>query len=175
VAFGPCLLTDRGALEAVGGFEAVAGESIEDIALARAYQRAGRPVRCLGGGEAVRFRMYPEGLGSLVEGWSKNLAGGARRARPLPLLGAVLWVCAAVSAAIEGLTWSTPWAAVAWVAVAGQLAWMLRQLGSFRWWTAALFPVPLAAFVALFARSIVLRGLRRRVTWRGRSIDVRKA
>jgi glycosyltransferase involved in cell wall biosynthesis len=175
VAFGPCLLTTRAALAAVGGFEAVAGESIEDIALARAYERAGRRVRCLGGGAVVRFRMYPEGLRSLVEGWSKNLSGGARRARPLPLLGAVLWVCGAVSAAIEGLTWSTPWAAVAYSAVAGQLAWMLRRLGSFRWWAAVLFPIPLLAFLVLFARSLVLRVVRRRVTWRGRTIDVRGA
>lgn len=175
VAFGPCLVTTAEALAAVGGFAAVAGESIEDIALARAFERAGRPVRCLGGGEVVRFRMYPDGLRSLVEGWSKNLSGGARRARLLPLLGAVLWVCAAVSAAIEVVLWSTPWAAVAYAAVAGQLAWMLRRLGSFRWWTSALFPVALAAFVALFVRSLVLRVVRRRVTWRGRSIDVRRA
>lgn len=175
VAFGPCLVTSADALAAVGGFAAVAGQSIEDIALARAYQGDDRPVRCLGGGDVVRFRMYPDGWRSLVEGWSKNLSGGARRARPLPMLGAVLWVCAAVSAAIEVVVWSTPWAAVAYAALAGQLAWMLRRLGSFRWWTWALFPGALAAFVALFVRSLVLRVVRRQVTWRGRRIDVRKA
>ncbi|MGK2948097.1 MAG: glycosyltransferase family A protein [Acidimicrobiales bacterium] len=175
VAFGPCLVTSSEALAAAGGFAAVAGESIEDIALARAFERTDRPVRCLGGGDVVRFRMYPDGLRSLVEGWSKNLSGGARRARPLPLIGAVLWVCAAVSAAIELVLWSTPWAAVAYAAVAGQLAWMLRRLGSFRWWTSVLFPVALTAFVVLFVRSLVLRVVRRQVTWRGRSIDLRKA
>lgn len=174
VAFGPCLIATAGALSAVGGFAAVKGESIEDIALARAYRGTGRPVRGLGGGEVVRFRMYPQGWRSLVEGWSKNLAGGARRVRPLPLLGTVSWVWATVAVTIEVVLWDTPAVALAWLAFAGQLAWMLHRLGSFRWWTSMLFPIPLAAFVVLFLRSVVLRVVRRQVTWRGRRIDVRK-
>ena len=81
VAFGPCLLTGAADLAAVGGFAAVAGEVVEDAALAHAYAAAGRRVRCLGGGDAVRFRMYPDGVRSLVEGWTKNLAGGAATGR----------------------------------------------------------------------------------------------
>jgi 4,4'-diaponeurosporenoate glycosyltransferase len=50
---------------------------------------------------------------------------------------------------------------------------MLRRLGSFRWWCAVAFPVPLAAFVLLFVRSLALRVLGRPVTWRGRRIPVR--
>ena len=37
--------------------------------------------------------------------------------------------------------------------VAWQLRWILRRIGSFRWWTWALFPVPLLAFDVIFARS----------------------
>ena len=40
--------------------------------------------------------------------------------------------------------------ALAWVAVAVQLAWILRRIGSFRWWTWALFPVCLLAFDVIF-------------------------
>ncbi|MEQ1787709.1 MAG: glycosyltransferase [Acidimicrobiales bacterium] len=72
VAFGPCLLTEADALEAVGGFAGVAGEIVEDAALARAFLKAGRPVHCLGGGSTVSFRMYPDGLRSLVEGWRRT-------------------------------------------------------------------------------------------------------
>ena len=61
--------------------------------------------------------------------------------------------------------------AVAWAAIAAQLWWMLRRLGSFHWLTAVLFPIPLLAFVGLFVRSLVLRLARRPVTWRGRRID----
>jgi 4,4'-diaponeurosporenoate glycosyltransferase len=172
VAFGPCLATTRDALERAGGFTAVRGALVEDVELARAYRRAGLDVRCAGGGRAVRFRMYPSGLASLVEGWTKNLAAGAGRAPVLPTLGAVVWV-----AALAVLSWARggdpPPAALwaAWVAVSGQLWWMLRRLGSFHWACAVAFPVPLVAFIALFARSALRRVLRRPVTWRGRRIE----
>ena len=172
LAFGPCLLTTPRALAAAGGFGAVRGAAIEDIALARAYERVGLAVRSLGGGDVVHFRMYPDGLASLLQGWGKNLSGGARRARPLPLIGATIWVCAAVAAALEVVEADTSWAAVAYVAVAAQLRWILRRLGSFRWWVPVLFPIPLLAFLGLFAWSLVQRVLRRQVTWRGRQIPV---
>jgi 4,4'-diaponeurosporenoate glycosyltransferase len=50
---------------------------------------------------------------------------------------------------------------------------MLRRLGSFRWWTWAVFPVPLAAFDLIFARSAVWTVVHRSVRWRGRDVEVR--
>ena len=97
VAFGPCLLVRADVLAAVGGFETVRGEIVEDAALARAFRAAGRPVTCLGGGATVAFRMYPEGLSALVAGWTRSLAGGAGRVRAWTLIGAVLWVTAGLS------------------------------------------------------------------------------
>jgi len=49
---------------------------------------------------------------------------------------------------------------------------MLRQLGSFGWITAILYPVPLGAFVVVFVRSVYLTVVRREVRWRGRTIPV---
>ena len=54
----------------------------DDLALASAADRAGVPVRALVGDDRLGYRMYPEGMRSLVEGWSKNLATGARPPRP---------------------------------------------------------------------------------------------
>ena len=62
--------------------------------------------------------------------------------------------------------------AVACVGVALQLRWMLRRAGSFRWWTWALFPVPLLAFDLVFARSLALTVVRRSVPWRGRDVSL---
>ena len=173
VAFGPCLVTGPESLAATGGFEAVRGEVVEDAALAAAYRAAGRAVRCLGGGEVVRFRMYPDGVRSLIQGWTKSLAGGATRTSPAALLGSVLWVCALMSVAFDAVTEPTVAVAVAWGALAGQLWWMLRRLGSFHPLVAALFPVPLLAFVGLFAWSLAARVARRPVRWRGRTIEAR--
>jgi hypothetical protein len=197
-AFGPCLVTTAAAHRAVGGHAAVRGEVVEDVALAARYREDGRPVRCLTGGDAVAFRMYPDGVAQLVEGWSKNLAAGAGTAgprAPAALAGAIAWVAACVAVGWDGLSalagWlagtaggllggdaaavpaGAGWTAAAWLAVAAETRWMLRRLGGFRWWTAVLFPVPLLAFVAVFFRSLGLTYVRRRVTWRGRQIALR--
>lgn len=89
-AFGPCLVTSADEYRAVGGHRAVRAEVVDDVALAARYTAAGRPVTCLGGRGTIRFRMYPRGLGQLVEGWTKNFAGavvcgrGCARAGPPP-------------------------------------------------------------------------------------------
>lgn len=175
LAFGPCLLTTRADYERVGGHATVRAAVLDDAELAAAYDRAGLPVRCLLGGETVRMRSYPGGLRPWASGWTKNIASGASAAAPLPTLAAVLWLCAhhavavgaALAAARGELSW---WWALGWLAVAGQLWWVLRRLGSFRWWTAVLFPVPLLAFDLLFARSLVHTAVRRSVRWRGREV-----
>ncbi len=187
MAFGPCLLTSRADYDRVGGHEAVRAEILDDVRLAEAYARAGLPVLCAVGGESVRMRSYPGGLRQLVAGWSKNMASGASATSPGPGLGSALWVSAHHAVAVGGLlalvdaTIGAPglpvvghpllWA-LAWVAVAAQLRSVLRRTGSFRWWTWALFPVPLLAFDAIFARSAVQTGIRRSVRWRGREVPL---
>lgn len=170
VAFGPCLVTDVDDLRVVGGFEAVRGEVVEDVALAAAFRRSGRPVVCRAGGGVVMFRMYPDGVRQLAEGWTKNLAQGATRAPRLPALGAVLWVAALVAVAAEAVLHPGLAVATAWGITIVQVAWLARRVGTYRLWAAALFPIPLAAFVALFARSLLRRLLRRPVRWRGRDV-----
>lgn len=174
VAFGPCLLTRSADLAAAGGFASVRGQIVEDAALARAYAAVDRPVRCLGGGATVRFRMYPDGIASLIEGWTKNLAGGAGRSPLLFSAGAVLWVCAGMSVLADAVTDPSVGVAVGWAALSAQMGWMLRRVGSFHWAAAVLFPVPLLAFVGLFLRSLLIRVARRPVAWRGRRIDAHR-
>jgi len=142
-------------------------------------------VTCSVGGRSVAMRSYPDGLRQLADGWTKNVASGAAAAAPLPTAAAVSWVCAhhavAVGAALALVTTvttaRTPLAvghpllwAVAWVVVAWQLRSVLRRIGSFRWWAWALFPAPLLAFDAVFARSAFHTLVRRAVTWRGREV-----
>ncbi|WP_395656398.1 glycosyltransferase family 2 protein [Nocardioides sp.] len=185
MAFGPCLLTSRADYERVGGHAAVRAEILDDAELAAAYHRAGLPVRSAVGGRSVRMRSYPGGVRQLADGWTKNVASGASAAAPGPTVGTVSWICAhhavavgAVLALVGAATgeelpmvYGSPvlWA-VAWVVVAWQLRSLLHRIGSFRWWTWALFPAPLLAFDLVFLRSLVLTAVRRRVRWRGRAV-----
>jgi len=171
-AFGPCLVTSAADYRAVGGHASVRGEVAEDIAVARVYRAAGLPVACLGGQGAVRFRMYPGGLGQLVEGWSKNMASGAAATRPLTLVLVVAWVSGCISAPWYLATDPAGGGLLVYAAYAAQLGWMLRRVGRFGPWPAALFPVPLAAFLAVFARSLVLTAGVGTVRWKGRAVAV---
>jgi 4,4'-diaponeurosporenoate glycosyltransferase len=185
MAFGPCLLTSRADYELVGGHRAVRGEILDDVQLARAYDRTGLPVTSFVGTDRVSMRSYPGGAAQLVSGWSKNIASGASAANPLASLATVLWVCAhhvvalgvlgAVVAASGGRTGTSTaiWVA-AWLVAALQLRSVLRTAGSFRWWAWALFPLPLLAFDLVFARSALLTVVRRSVSWRGRPVDLRR-
>ena len=185
MAFGPCLLTSRADYELVNGHRAVRGEILDDVRLARAYDRAGLPVTSFVGTDVVSMRSYPGGAAQLVSGWSKNIASGASAANLLASLATVLWVCAhhvvalgtvgAVVAALGGTagTSTVIWV-VAWLVVALQLRSVLRTAGSFRWWAWALFPLPLLAFDLVFARSALLTVVRRSVSWRGRPVDLRR-
>ncbi len=177
-AFGPCMVTWRRDYDAVGGHRAVRGELVEDVALGRRYHRSGHAVQVLGGGDLLTFRMYPAGLGQLVEGWSKNMATGASAVPVHRSLGVALWIASALIAVIllaralagDG---SLLVASLAYAAHAWQLRRSLAQLGAFPLAASLLYPLALAGFLALFARSIVWTHVLRRATWRGRTVELR--
>jgi len=182
VAFGPCLMTGAADYAHVGGHQAVRHEVVEDMALAAIYADADLPVTCLLGADLVAFRMYPLGLRSLIQGWTKNISVGATRAPVSSVLPAVLWVaavCAVSTTFFIGLArWASggepPFAAaIAWVVVTVQIAAMLRRIGSFGVATAVLFTIPVLFFIVVFIRSAVATGLGRPVEWRGRSVLAR--
>lgn len=187
MAFGPCLLTSQADLRAVGGHEAVRADILDDAGLAAAYHRAGLPVWCAVGGDDVRMRSYPDGVGQLAAGWTKNVASGAASAAPSATAATVAWISAHHAVAVGALASlvvattgrggslvaGSAWLwAVAYVGFALHLRWVLRRTGSFRWWAWAAFPVTLLAFDAIFARSLALTAVRRSVRWRGRDVSL---
>jgi glycosyltransferase involved in cell wall biosynthesis len=72
-ANGQYILIQREAYDAVGGHTAIAGDLLEDVALARAVKRSCRKIFFRFGADAVRTRMYRT-FAQLREGWTKNLA-----------------------------------------------------------------------------------------------------
>lgn len=178
-AFGPCIVCDAAEYRGVGGHGAVRNEILEDLAMGRVFAEASLPVHAYGGAGTVEYRMYPEGPGQLVEGWSKNMASGSAHIGRVRMLATVLWVTAAVVASVDSVQWlattgSAPWSVVGtmWLLMVVQLAVMLRQIGNFGVWPVVAFPVAVLAFVLVFFRSLWLTVVRRRVRWRGRSVPL---
>ena len=71
-ANGQYLLVRRSVYNEVGGFEAVRGEILDDVALARLVKRRGGRLVFQPGAEWVRTRMYTS-FRDMWQGWSKNL------------------------------------------------------------------------------------------------------
>lgn len=72
-ANGQYLLISREAYDAVGGHTKIAGDLLEDVAMARLVKSSGRKIFFRYGGDAVRTRMY-RSWAQMKEGWTKNLA-----------------------------------------------------------------------------------------------------
>jgi hopene-associated glycosyltransferase HpnB len=129
-AAGGCVLLRRDALEAIGGFGAIAGAVIDDVALAAAVKRRGLPIRLASAGEEIRsLRAY----GTPAAFWRTVRRTAFTQLRhSLPLL--------AVTTALLLVLFAGPPALVAAGAVTGR--WWLLGLGAAGWLAAAAAYVP---------------------------------
>ena len=167
--FGQMLLVDRESYRRVGGHEAVKGRTLENLFLARQFRGAGIPTRSAAGRGIFAFRMYPNGLSELLEGWTKGFASGAGQTPRDVLFLIIAWMSGLMLALIG---WSVTGDSAQWCAAyvlcAAQVAWFGRQIGAFRWFVALLYPAPLIFFFILFVRSVLRSG--KQVNWKGRTI-----
>jgi glycosyltransferase involved in cell wall biosynthesis len=93
-ANGQFLMIRRDVYDAIGGHGSVAGEVLEDLALARNVKAAGYRIWFGSGKGVARARMY-RSFGGMWEGWKKNLyllVGGSRGAVYRELFSAVPWI-----------------------------------------------------------------------------------
>jgi 4,4'-diaponeurosporenoate glycosyltransferase len=161
VAFGPVLAIERSMYARVGGHAEVRAMHTEDIGLVGLVGRtslySGRP--------DTSFRMHPDGLRQLVQGWTRNIATGAR--------STPWWLAMAVTAWV----WSL---AGGWLAeplvypLSAVQFWVLgRRAGSMHPLTALLFPLAVAVFAWIVVRSVVVTALGRDVTWKQRAVATR--
>ena len=180
-AFGPCLLCRRDEYLRLGGHAAIRGDLLDDLALGSLFRQQGLPVRCVGGRGTVWFAMYPEGLGQLCEGWSKNFGSAAHSVRWPVMLMIIFWIGGAFSsvatlAAAFGAAYASPaWvvaAAFACLAYMAEFAWLARRVGRFHPIFLIAYPLPFVFFVCLFAWALFRAKILHVVSWRGRRIEV---
>jgi 4,4'-diaponeurosporenoate glycosyltransferase len=178
--FGPCVVMRKSHYFENGGHLTVKGKVVEDLALGEKLKRRNLPIHCYGGQGAISFRMYPNGIRELVDGWSKGFATGARMARIPLLVATIAWIGSGISAAvfaIGAVSSMNTAAVIAWplgyLAYAIQVYWMALRVGTFKLYTALLFPLSLLFFVVVFFRSVLLISVKRTVRWKGISISLK--
>ncbi len=179
-AYGPCLAIAAADYERIGGHASIAGEVLDDVALARRVRADGIAVHAFAGHDLIEFRMYPDGVGSLGRGWTKNFAAGAGTTPIGRLVLIAAWISGLIEAGwwtIAGLvtlpvgnSFSVVHGAFA-VLFAVQLWVFLRRIGNFGA-TAWFHPIFVAAFLLVFIRSLAAT-LRGEVQWKERAVPTR--
>jgi len=176
-AFGPCMICSRKDYFMVGGHEKARGEVLESLAIGREFLKANQKVHCYGGKETISFRMYPGGLRSLIEGFSKGFGTGANAISVVSLLMIVGWVFGGVGVTrqlVQSAILGDPMDLLGWIVLdvlyIFQIHWMLFRIGNFGFSTALLFQIPLLFFVIVFMISVLRIFLIRKVRWKGREV-----
>ena len=184
-AAGPFMLFKASTYAQIGGHRALAGEVVEDLALARAIKGGGHRLRYLLGLDAVDLRMYSD-LATLWEGWTKNWFLGLDR-DPVKALGAALvvvlmftvpWLLLPASLL---LLWLQPLLASAWWWVLALASLAILQQLLLRLWTRSNFDVPLSYWWLMGAGGLLVGAIgpvsiwRTRTgrgwTWKGRALN----
>lgn len=164
VACGQFLLVDAAALERAGGFAAIDGEVLDDLALARAVKRSGGHAGIADGSGVAACRMYDDGT-ALAAGYEKSLwaafgsAPGAVAVAGLLALVYLVPPVAALGGSRVGL--------LGYGAAVVSRSVVARRTRAPVWPDAFAHPVSIGALLGLLARSWA--GHRRgTLTWKGR-------
>ena len=161
LVFGPVLACRRSEYLRAGGHanETVRGSVIEDIALGKLFDTT---KVFLGDSSSITFRMYPLGVRSMINGFTKNMARGASRTRVIDAVAAVAWVTAMI-----GALFTSP---LLYLASVVQIVRIQRRVGNFGVLTAVTYPLSAAVFVGVVVRSaLAVLGIGR-IHWAGRRL-----
>lgn len=173
-ANGQLLATTRAAYDAVGGHAAIRAEVLDDMELARAYLRAGRPAGVVDGTRVAWCRMYGS-WAELRDGYSKSLwrafGGGAGAVAVLTLM---VWLFVAPPllfawGVARRRTDVALCGAVGYAAGVASRAVSARRTGG-RVGDTLAHPVSVLALAWLTVRSFALRRAGR-LGWRGRPVE----
>ncbi|MEZ2459015.1 glycosyltransferase family 2 protein [Salinicoccus roseus] len=179
-SFGPCILTDRDDYLSTGGHKGIQEAIMDDLALGQAYLDQDLPVHCMGGKGVLSFRMYPEGVKSLVEGWCKSFALGSQATHPLVMLMTIIWISGSfisTGAFVSSLIAMDPvliaLTGVVYLLYALQTMIFARRCGNFNRILFLFHPFLFAFFAGVFVYSIFRVHILRSVNWKGRKINVK--
>jgi hypothetical protein len=172
-AAGPFMLFKASTYARIGGHRALAGEVVEDLALARAIKAGGYRLCYLLGLDAVDLRMYAD-LAALWEGWTKNWFLGLDR-DPGKAIGAsfvvvlmftVPWLLFPTSLL---LYWLQPVLSGAWLWLMALAGLAIVQQLLLRLWTRSTFDVPLRHWYLMGVGGLLVGAIGPVSIWRTRT------
>jgi glycosyltransferase involved in cell wall biosynthesis len=178
LAAGAFLMVRARVFRALGGFESIKHEMLDDVALAKLVKKNGYRVGFRIAPELLSVRLYKDNRHAFW-GMTKNI---------LTALNGRFWIAPAVILVTILVFWTPPYCAItgAWegnlALVAAATAtyalqfasiWSARRLFQFHPGKALLFPLVWIPTICCLVRALYLYALRGAVEWRGRTVRVR--
>lgn len=181
LAFGPVMMLKRQDLEKIGGIQTVKNQLLEDRGLGLLFRKNNLAVNTFIGAKDVSFQMYPNGIRSLTQGFTKNMAAGSVGISKTRFFLLFLWFSGLAAAA-----WELPFAFFAWsqtgnppsfyqycltIGFGLQFWWFSRKLGNFKFYL-ILYPLMVLYFLVVFFYSVTLTW-NGQVQWKDRYINAK--
>ncbi len=174
--FGPFLIVKRDEYLKVGGHLSVYGKVVEDLELGKIFVKNGLRIYSIPNNLLVKFRMYSEGFGKLIDGWTKNISIGAVNSSLYTILGVsglvgftVNIVFLGIFSFYSGFLWEL--FLLFYFAYSFLFLFISSKVGNFGKYF-LLYPVFGWFFVFVFLRSLIVRKRKGKVIWRGREVEV---
>jgi glycosyltransferase involved in cell wall biosynthesis len=166
---GPGNLVSRETYDAVGGHEALRGEIVDDVGLARLVRRSGKRTEAVRADDLISLRMY-HGFREIVEGFTKNSFAAFNRRYGATIVITFVVLIANLLPYVMALRGD----GIAIATVVAAVAMRVLVSASFRYrLDVALVAQPFMAVVWswIMLRSMWITGIKRQLAWRGRSYD----
>ncbi len=176
--FGPIILMPAQLYRQCGGHEAIKSSVLDDISLGQSLSTLGIRPYCCQGGQDLRYRMYPNGCATMLEGWTKNFASGAVASRFWLWVFLVFWIAALLSAPLRLVgflffPFSTDFflfVFLSYFVLCFQLQSLALKIGRFSPWLILFYPIALMVFMYIFFLSAFKKIFHLPVFWKGRDI-----
>ncbi|ASV68680.1 glycosyltransferase family 2 protein [Cytobacillus sp. FSL W7-1323] len=178
-AFGPCILCNTHEYLQTGGHQKVGEAIMDDLVLGGIFSKEGFPVHCISGKDLISFRMYPEGIKGLIEGWTKSFATASKATHSFITILISLWIAGAFSSVAFILLslWQSSLSLLLislgfYLLYIYHLILQSQKIGRFHIASIVLYPFLFCFFTLTFVYSLYLTRIKKRVNWRGRKVKV---
>ncbi len=175
--YGPVILISRQDYEKAGGHQRVKTSVVDDMALGSQIKKAGLKYSLYVGNSDISYRMYADGLRSLLQGWIKNMATGATKTPAPVFIMVFLWIASLISVPLHIIIFSILmnwlWLGIyivlyiVWLCL---LAVLKIRIGKFHVWAVILYPILMLFTLVIILVSAIKKIFGLKVKWKGRSI-----
>ncbi|MFC5451391.1 glycosyltransferase [Paenibacillus aestuarii] len=173
--YGACILATKEDYDRINGHASIKSEVLDDLFLGSKFMEAGIPVTNFLGCGMVSFRMYPQGIRSELEGFSKGAILSTSTLSKWTIIPIALWVIGLIVSGSAVCLMHTPWAlplAIAYLLYMLQIFYLIKYVGAFGVVMPVLHCVSSLFFIVIMLYSAYQVVFLKRVAWKGRHIQV---